>query len=160
MRNGFQNRLIHGTNYFLPRLAEMGVLTVHDVSVYRYPETHPPERIKAFDDGFMDSLARAHQVITDSETVRSELISDMGVAPDKVTAIHLGVSRTFRVLDNGARAPVVRMLLGNHANSYILCVATFEPAPNELNRLSWHMPNSAKAPIASACTGGRAWRAE
>src|SRR5689334_6558350 len=41
--------LIHGPNYFLPREAETGIITVHDLSVFKYPETHPAERLRAFE---------------------------------------------------------------------------------------------------------------
>lgn len=132
---------------------------MHDMSVYRYPETHPPERIKAFDEGFMDSLARADQVITDSETVRSELICDMGVAPNKVTAIHLGVSRTFRVLDESARMPVVQTLLGRHADDYILCVATFEPRKRIEQAILAHAKLREHNPLPPlVLVGARGWR--
>src|SRR5262245_15092542 len=54
-RHSLKGSLFHGTNYFLPPSAE-GVITVHDLSVFKYPETHPPERIRAFDREFHDSL--------------------------------------------------------------------------------------------------------
>ena len=35
----------HGPNFFLPEVAESGIVTIHDLSVFRYPETHPAERL-------------------------------------------------------------------------------------------------------------------
>lgn len=127
MRGGFRGRLIHGTNYFLPKRTEMGMLTVHDMSVYRYPEMHPPERLAAFEKGFMASLDCARHVVTDSQMVRTELIAQTGISPDKVTAIHLGVSDKFTPMGIDQREAAVRRILGEQADNYILCVATFEP---------------------------------
>lgn len=127
MRSGFHGRLIHGTNYFLPKRTELGVLTVHDMSVYRYPEMHPPERIAAFERGFMTSLDRAAHVITDSHAVRSELIAQTGISPEKVTTVHLGASDQFAPFSIEEREGAVRTLLGKKVADYILCVATFEP---------------------------------
>ncbi len=123
----FRDRLLHGTNYFLPRRTELGVLTVHDMSVYRYPETHPPERRAAFDKHFMRSIEQAAHVITDSHAVRDEVIAQTGLTPDKVSAIHLGVSDGFTPKAKRGSNRAVSSLLGEEASEYILCVATFEP---------------------------------
>ncbi len=125
--NGFKQRLIHGTNYFLPAQTEIGVLTVHDMSIYRYPDMHPPERLAAFEKGFLASLSRAAHVVTDSRKVREELIIQTGIDPAKVTAIHLGVSDRFSPISEVQEEPNLRRLLGAHAANYMLCVATFEP---------------------------------
>src|SRR6476661_2201077 len=87
--------LVHGPNYFLPARAETGVITVHDLSVFRYPEMHPPERVRAFERLFGSSLARVAHVITDSQTVREELIESFSVSPESVTAVPLGVDAKF-----------------------------------------------------------------
>jgi alpha-1,3-rhamnosyl/mannosyltransferase len=105
----------------------MGVLTVHDMSIYLHPETHPAKRIADFDKYFSRSLSKASQIITDSETVRAELIEYTGISPDKVTAIYLGISKQFHAMDAPTSAPVIGRLLGSDRGDYILCVATLEP---------------------------------
>src|SRR4051794_29123109 len=38
--------VVHGPNYRLPDWAERGIVTIHDLSVIRFPETHPVDRVK------------------------------------------------------------------------------------------------------------------
>ena len=124
-RQELRRGLFHGTNYFLPPFAE-GLITVHDLSVFKYPETHPVDRLRAFDQEFQQSLRRAKHIITDTETVRAELIADFNVAPETVTAVHLGVESRFRQQSaesiRGILAP-----LHLQPKGYGLCVSTLEP---------------------------------
>lgn len=118
--------LVHGPNYFLPPVANDGVITVHDLSVFKYPETHPNERVRAFHQQFQRSLDRALHIITDTETVRAELIEDFGLAPESITAVALGVERRFGQLDRGTDELVLSRL-GLRPNGYALCISTLEP---------------------------------
>lgn len=118
--------LVHAPNYFLPPFADKGVITVHDLSAFRFPQTHPAERVRAFEQKFTGSIERANLIITDTETVRSELIEDFGVAPDKVTAIHLGVDSRF----GPQEVEAIREQLAPYnlqPKGYGLCVSTLEP---------------------------------
>lgn len=114
--------VVHAPNYFLPAWAERGVATIHDLSVFLYPEAHPAERVKAFEQEFVRTLQQARMLVTDTETVRQELIAMFGVAPERIQAVTLGVSQ-------GLRDPDWRLLqeLGLAKQSYLLCVSTFEP---------------------------------
>lgn len=123
----FDGRLIHGTNYFLPPQAEAGVITVHDLSIYLHPETHPIERIRDFEKQFARSLDRALHVITDSEATRQDLIAQLSYPADKVTTVHLGVSKRFGPAPRATLAPDLRRIIGGEVGDYVLSVATFEP---------------------------------
>ena len=63
-RRTIRSSLVHGPNYFLPSNAEGGIITVHDLSVFRYPETHPVDRVRAFERHFSHSLERSAHIIT------------------------------------------------------------------------------------------------
>lgn len=116
--------IIHGPNYFLPDWAEIGVITVHDLSVLLYPDTHPVERIQDFERRFQQSLHRSAAVLTDSEAVRCELIEMLGVCPDRVHAVHLGVGLPVDTIDgNDAALAQFGLVPGR----YSLCISTFEP---------------------------------
>lgn len=128
-----RNAIFHSPNFFLPEYAGPKVATVHDLSIYRYPETHPPARRRYFELAFERSLGRADAVITDSEAVRQELIADFGVAPERVTAIHLGVGEAFHPRSGDELRPVLARH-GLQPNGYLLSVATLEPR-KKLDRL-------------------------
>ena len=126
-RAGFKSRLMHGTNYFLPPLTEAGVVTVHDLSIYLHPETHPIERIRDFERRFADSLDRSEHVITDSEATRLDFISYFSYPARKVTTVHLGVSDLFYPRDPADVFAQRARIFGRPVGDYILSVATFEP---------------------------------
>lgn len=116
--------IVHGPNYFLPAWAESGVITVHDLSVLRYPETHPVERVRDFERLFRHSLARAAAILTDSEAVRKEVIAELGIAAERVHAVPLGIAAARAGAPDSDAALIE---YGLTANSYTLCVSTFEP---------------------------------
>lgn len=116
--------VVHGPNYFLPVWAETGVITVHDLSVILYPETHPVERLQDFERQFQHSLDRASAILTDSEAVRGEVISILGLAADRVHAVPLGITSTA---SGGPESDGMLLEYGLAANGYTLCVSTFEP---------------------------------
>jgi alpha-1,3-rhamnosyl/mannosyltransferase len=151
--------LVHGPNYFLPEFCETGVITVHDLSVFRYPETHPADRVAAFEREFHSSLSRAAHIITDTHTVRSELIDDYGVAPDRITAIHLGVDPSFRPRTGDAPAAALRKW-GLEPGHYGLCVSTLEPRKNISELLvAWRaLPAQLRDRHPLVLCGGAGWR--
>jgi alpha-1,3-rhamnosyl/mannosyltransferase len=123
-RVGARGALVHGPNYFLPAWAETGIVTVHDLSVLLYPETHPLERVKDFERRFQQTLDRASAIITDSETVRQEVVASLGVRPDRVFAVPLGIPQSPR---DGSRHEAILARYGLVTEGYTLCVSTFEP---------------------------------
>ena len=118
--------VFHGPNYFLPHYAQNGVVTVHDLSVLKFPQAHPLERVKQFERRFTKSLAIASHLITDSNTVRDEVIQDFGWPADRITAIALGVGEEYRPRSPVATSEPLRAL-GLRPGGYVLCVATIEP---------------------------------
>lgn len=125
-KNALRSTLVHGPNYFLPSEAEAGVITVHDLSVFRYPETHPASRLRHFEQLFASSLARAVHIITDTETIRRELIETFSVSEETVTAVPLGVDPTFHPMDQREIADVLAQW-DLRPGEYGLSVAAFEP---------------------------------
>lgn len=126
MQCKMRDHVFHSPNYFLPPSVESGIVTVHDLSVFKYPETHPLERIRHFERGFTSTLSRAVHLITDSEAIRREIVDHYGWSADKVTAIHLGVSPEFRPRGPTELADVLGEK-GLVVGRYALCVSTLEP---------------------------------
>lgn len=150
--------LVHGPNYFLPRQVRSGVVTVHDLSVFRYPETHPAERIRQFEILFKSSLERAAHVITDTETVRREVIADFGLSEASVTAVHLGVASEFRPRVPAEIAPRLHSL-GLEPGRYALCVSTLEPRKKIAELiLAWReMPRTLRRSMPLVLAGAKGW---
>lgn len=160
-RRTLRNSLVHGPNYFLPAFAESGVITVHDLSVFRFPETHPADRVAAFEREFDHSLSRAAHVITDTETVRRELVTDFGVDPAMVSSVPLGVDPGFRPMAADALLPGLKQW-GLHPGRYGLCVSTLEPRKriSELIAAWRGLAPSLRESHPLVLCGGAGWRNE
>ena len=151
--------LFHGPNYFLPEIVEHGIITVHDLSVFRYAHTHPADRIAEFEQKFESSLERAVCVITDTETVRQELIKDFSLDPARVTAIHLGVDDEFDPSAASLGSDTLRRL-GLEIGGYGLCVSTLEPRKKieELLDAWGRLPRSLLQRYPLVLVGGSGWQ--
>lgn len=151
----------HGTNYFLPPEAETGVITVHDLSVFKYPETHPIERIREFEKLLPASIEKACHVITDSEAVRQEVIDWFSLDSSKVTAIHLGVDAAFKPALSTQNWQHLREM-GLQPGGYSLCVSTLEPRKriSELLHAYKKLPANLKQRYPLVLAGTNGWENE
>ena len=149
--------LFHGPNYFLPASVDQGVITVHDLSVFRYPDTHPAARVAAFGRYFTQSIERATLIITDSETVRHELASDFNVDLARIRSVPLGVDSRYQPSAVGDGATLLSY--GLTKGQYALCVSTLEPRKQIPALLdAWEMlPNAARTRYPLVLVGGVGW---
>ena len=156
-----RGRVFHGPNFFLPACAEAGVATVHDLSVFKYPETHPLERIRHFEREFTDSMARASHLVTDSEATRLEVMSFLGWPAEKITAVPLGVSSQFAPATEAALAPCLAKY-GLTLKRYSLCVSTLEPRKKIANLLQAYqcLPPQVRDQYPLVLVGGAGWLSE
>ncbi|EQB33084.1 glycosyltransferase family 4 protein [Sphingobium ummariense] len=153
-----RGHVFHGPNYFLPDWVEGGVVTVHDLSILRFPETHPEERRRYFERRFADSLARTAHVVTDSETMRREAVETLSLDPERVTAVPLGVDARFHPRSREELAgPLARH--GLSTDGYALCVSTVEPRKRIAELLlAWErLPASVRSRWPLMVTGGEGW---
>jgi len=125
----WRTALYHDPAGFPLRYRGPTVTTIHDLSWLRFPETHPPARVRAFHGWFDDTLRRSAQLITDAESTRRELIDDFGVAPERVTAVPLAAGAAFRPRTEAEVAPVLARH-GLRWRSFLLSVGTIEPRKN------------------------------
>jgi alpha-1,3-rhamnosyl/mannosyltransferase len=157
MKRTLRASLVHGPNYFLPAAVGSGVITIHDLSVFKYPETHPAARVRAFEQLFKSSLDRSAHVITDTETIKQELVATFSVRPEMVTAIPLGVDPRFKPA-NASRLEALGSV-GLSLGGYGLCVSTLEPRKKILELLmAWErLPAEIRNSFPLALAGGSGW---
>jgi alpha-1,3-rhamnosyl/mannosyltransferase len=121
--------LYHEPNFLAYRFDGPSVITVHDLSWIRYPETHPIARVRAMDKYFQPGLERASLILTDSEFVKRELIEVFGVQPGRIRPVLLGVEALF----HPRSADETRTVLDAHGlvhGQFLLAVGTLEPRKN------------------------------
>jgi len=124
--------LLHAPDFVLPptRAGTRTVLTIHDLSFARLPETASPRLAAYLNQVVPRSVRRADRVIAVSEATRQDVIALYGAPPEKVTVIHNGVDARFHpVTDMGARQALrARYRLGDAP--YILAVGAVHPRKN------------------------------
>jgi glycosyltransferase involved in cell wall biosynthesis len=121
--------LYHETNYLAFPFDGPMVVTVHDLSWVRHPETHPADRVRMMDKTMPGVLERAAQVVVDSEFSRAEVIEHYRVPAERVTTVLLGVPPEFRPIDPVECAPFLASQGLKHGE-YVLAVGTLEPRKN------------------------------
>ena len=85
------------------------VLMVPDIQHEYRPEFFTPQALEGRIRVYRDSIERATRVCAISEFTRQTLISKLGVAPEKVTTIHLAADSIFRDVPEASDAAVWRM---------------------------------------------------
>lgn len=153
--------LFHGPNFMLPPWVENGVITVHDLSVFLFPETHPVARIQAFERNFENSLQRALHIITPTETIRQELIGFAALDPRTVSAVPMGVSHAFGPV-RGKDLELALTHLGLPKTGYGLALAALEPR-KRIDRLlcAWErLPDGLRNTYPLVIAGAPGWKNE
>lgn len=121
--------LHHAPNFLPSRFSGPIVITVHDLSYLKYPQTHPADRVRHLNRFLPSAIERASFVLVDSEFVRQELLSHFGVSEEKVVTTYLGVSEDFCVMPPERTAAVLNKH-GLAPGRYVLSVGTLEPRKN------------------------------
>jgi len=119
----------HAPNFMPLAFSGPTVITVHDLSFLRYPETHPAERVRVMNRRVPRAIASCDYVLVDSEFVRQEVLDVYRTSPEKVVTTHLGVSERFRAMTREQTRPVLERH-GLQHGSYVLSVGTLEPRKN------------------------------
>ncbi|MFZ1390399.1 MAG: glycosyltransferase family 1 protein [Dokdonella sp.] len=153
-----QGYLLHTPNYILMPFDGPSVTTVHDLSAFNFPETHPPERVRFLERHLPRTLARADRVLTDSQFIADEIHRTLGVARGKLRVVALGVDPGY-----GPRSPAdLAEAMNRHglvAGAYLLVVATQEPRKNliRLARAYAALPSATRSRHPLIIVGARGW---
>lgn len=124
----FRFDLYHEPNFVPFRSHLPTVVTVHDLSVLKFPHWHPADRVTYHQRHFLRGLGFARHVIVVSEAVRRELIRDLSFPAERVTAVHNGVGPRFVPLPPDVIARARKEL--DLPEKFFLCVGTIEPRKN------------------------------
>ncbi len=115
--------VVHGTNFVLPPLRRAaGVVTVHDLSYLRFPETVAAASLR-YRTLVPRGLRRAAAVLTPSEAVAAEVRAEYGLG-DRVLATPLGVDAGWF---DAAPMPAAELAARGLPERYLLFVGNVEP---------------------------------
>jgi glycosyltransferase involved in cell wall biosynthesis len=152
--------LYHEPNFVPVRTHLPTVVTVHDLSVVLHPEWHPADRVAFHTKHFEAGLRQADHVVVVSESVRRELIAELGFPATRVTAVLNGIGDAFRPQPPDVVA-AARARLGLPGR-YFLAVGTIEPRKNLLTLLRAYcdLPATLREACPLLLAGGWGWKSE
>ena len=120
--------LYHETNYVLLPWHGPQVVTVFDMSILRFPETHPEGRVRFFNDYFQKRLNAANHILSISEFTKSEMIHFLGIDPDMITVTPLAPPTNFQT--PSAQQVATFRLAKKLPARYLLYLGNLEPRKN------------------------------
>lgn len=151
----------HEPNFLAFRSKLPTVVTVHDLSVLRYPETHPKYRVAVLGKRIAESAKRADCIITDSEYVRQEVIAEFGLPPEQVVSVLLAAADAFVPIgDDAVRTALSSLKL--ESGKYVLAVGTLEPRKNLDSAIKAYacLRESIRKEFPFVIVGMKGWRME
>ncbi|HOU12521.1 MAG TPA: glycosyltransferase family 1 protein [Anaerolineae bacterium] len=152
----------YSPDFVLPPLQRRtrAILTVHDLSFLRHPETFPPKLGAYLKQAVPRSVARADLILADSEATRSDLIELLHVPHARVTTLYSGVSPRFSPCAADAERARLQTQYGVGARPYILSVGTVQPRKNYIRLMEACDALAAQRDLDLVIVGRPAWLAE
>jgi glycosyltransferase involved in cell wall biosynthesis len=119
--------VFHGTNFVLPPMRRAaGVVSVHDLSFVRYPETVNADSLR-YRQLVPRSVRRATVVCTLTEAMADEIVAEYRIDRDRIVVTPPGVDQSW--FHAVPLDPAARTRLGL-PERYVLAVGTLEPRKN------------------------------
>ncbi len=155
----FKPSLYHEPSFLPLEFDGPTVITVHDLSHIRFPESHPKERVATLNRRLPVAIENAQCILTDSNFTKQEILSEFSVSADKVRVTHLGFSSDFYprlVSDSQAVISKYKLI----ANQYVLAVGTLEPRKNLIQAIRAYqlLPVSFAKNYPLVIVGARGWK--
>lgn len=120
--------LYHGTSFYIPKgIKCKSVVTVHDLSFLKYPETFTKSRILYGKMFIKDSVNRANKVIAVSKSTKNDIVNYYGIDESKVEVVYLGARDIF---SEANQEEIINIKKKFSVDRYILSVGTLEPRKN------------------------------
>lgn len=126
---GREDWVYHGPSFYLPSFSGPSVTTIHDLSIYLWPETHPPERVRYMRHQIDRTLRQADFLITDTEYTRREVAHYFNWPLERIRAVHLASAPEFKPHSDEQLHPFLQPL-GLKSGGYVLFTSTIEPRKN------------------------------
>ena len=140
-----------------PRISGAVITTVHDMTYMRYPETVAAKNMKRLQDGMEYSIKRSDRILTVSEFSKSEIVSCLGLPPEKIDVVYPAASITGGLCDYRSLSDRLGL-----TGPYVLFVGSVEPRKNLSRLLSAFELMKRRTGLAHSLLlcGGRGWNNE
>ena len=153
--------LYHSPNFILPKYEGPKLVTVHDLSIIKYPEFHRRQMVELCERGIRRAVDEGSHMVTVSALVKRELQAEFGLPDDRVHSVHHAPDQRCRPR-NEAECVDELDRLGLKYKSFFLSVGTVEPRKNLLRLFEAHRIGRAEGrfdwPL--VVVGARGWKSE
>ena len=123
--------VFHSPFFHAPKMKKARlIMTVHDLRLYRYPETYSFLRYQFLKRAVKESIDRVDQIIAISQFTKDEIIDTCGVNPDKVTVIHEAINRSFFSADAIRNYSLPQEYAYLKDCRFLFCLSQIEPRKN------------------------------
>lgn len=127
---GFKSDILHCPDYIIPPTFNKNiVLTIHDMSFFRFPEFNFEWFVRKYQKMVSQNAKKAKMIIADSQSTKRDIIEYLGTEPSKIRVVYLASEDIFRILDEDDIDIKVMQKYGINCN-FILSVGTIEPRKN------------------------------
>ncbi len=153
--------IFHSPDFTLPpvRRWTRTLLTVHDLSFVRDPESATPTLRRYLNVVVPRSVARADHVLADSQATRDDLIELYQTPAEKISVLYSGVHESFRPITDPSTLAVVRARYGLGDAPFILAIGTLQPRKNYVRLIQAfaRLPQSLITTYHLVIAGGKGW---
>jgi glycosyltransferase involved in cell wall biosynthesis len=156
--------LYHSPDFTLPPTlpGTPTILTVHDLSFVRDPDSASPALKHYLDGAVPRSVRQATRVFADSQATRADLIELYDTPPEKIEVLYSGVDERFQPVVDRDKLQTVRVRYGLGNDPFILAVGSLHPRKNfvRLIQAFAQLRSSVTASYRLVIAGGREWSSE
>ncbi len=113
------------------------ISTIHDLTFHLFPETIPFYKRMYYSHNFTRSIRQSSHIITDSQTVKDQILDHYSIPPEKIMVVPLGVSTGWGDIPFHKQQIETLEKLSIQSKKYFLHVGTLEPRKNIETLLEW-----------------------
>lgn len=150
--------ILHAPNYIPAIFSGKTVVTIHDLSYIIFPEYHI-KKVLWILEHYKDRMYNADAIITDSNSVKCEIIDLLHIDDALINVVNLGASDKFYPYKKSEISILEKFCLPKR---YILYFGTIEPRKNIINLIKAfnEFKNASKSELKLVLAGGNGWLSE
>lgn len=154
--------IYHSPDFTLPPILSdiPTLLTVHDLSFLRDPESAAPGLRGYLEVAVKRSVQLATHVLADSQSTKNDLIELYATPEDKITVLYAGVSSTFRRITDLDQLMKVRKRYRLGDQPFVLSVGTLQPRKNHATLIKAFELTLMDSDYNLVLAGGQGWSYE
>jgi len=134
------------------------VLTIHDLTFIRDPESAFPRLRRYLNRVVPRSVARAVHILADSVATKNDVVELFGTQLDKITVLYGGVDAHFAPVQEPDRLAAVRARYGIGQAPFILGIGTVQPRKNYRRLIQAFADlNPSASGLQLVIAGGKGW---